>query len=118
MSETRPLDAVVVGMGIAGLSCLWRLRAAGLDAVGLDAADRAGGVIRGLRAEGFLAETGPNTVPGTPEIIRLVEELALESELVRADPRLPRFVFRGGELHPVPMTLRGLAATKLLSARG
>ncbi len=117
MSEGRPLDAIVVGMGIAGLSCLWRLRSAGLDAIGLETSGRPGGVIRTRRAEGFVTEAGPNTVQGSPEIMSLVEELGLEGEVLRADPKLARFVFRGGELRPVPAGVGELLRTRLVSAR-
>ncbi len=117
MSEGRPLDAIVVGMGIAGLSCLWRLRSAGLDAIGLETSGRAGGVIRTRRAQGFVTEAGPNTVQGSPEVLSLAEELGLEGEILRADPKLARFVFRGGELLPVPTGVGDLLRTRLVSAR-
>lgn len=52
---------VVVGAGIAGLHCAWRLAEAGVDVQIYDAADRVGGRMwtgRGLFANGLLCEIG------------------------------------------------------------
>ncbi|MGH7897936.1 MAG: protoporphyrinogen oxidase [Candidatus Binatia bacterium] len=114
---TEGPEAVIVGAGISGLTCLWRLRNAGIDAVCLESGDRAGGVIGSRFTDGFLVEAGPNTVAGSPELDRLVREAALESEVVRAPAGLPRFLYRDGRLHRVPTGPLELVSTGILSTR-
>lgn len=118
MSASEQVEAVVVGAGICGLACLWRLRRAGIDAIGLEAADRAGGVLRTEIRDGFLVETGPNTVMSSPPLSDLLRETGLEAEVVRAEPALDRFVYRRGTLHRLPHGAADLLRTRLISTRG
>lgn len=106
----------IVGGGVSGLRVLWRLARAGVDAVLFDEAPRVGGVIRTHRAEGYLVEAGPNTVVDDGAIGGFAAELGLGVR--RADPRMPRFVFRRGRLEPVPLGLRSLVRSPVLSAAG
>ena len=71
-----------------------------------------------MRRDGFLLETGPNTVRPTPELLEIVAELALGSELLVADPLLPRYVDFRGRLHPLPTSPLALLTTRLLSVSG
>jgi len=111
-------DVVVIGAGISGLVCLWRLRQAGIDAILVEASDRVGGALRSERGAGFTREAGASTVQETPELAALVRELDLEEERVTAPPDLPRFVYRGGALHELPRGLLAMARSGLLSAVG
>jgi oxygen-dependent protoporphyrinogen oxidase len=113
----RPLDAVIIGGGVSGLTCLWKLRRSGFDAVCVEANGRPGGSIRSHRRDGFLVEGAASCVQPTAELLELVREAGLERELVSVPPRLPRFVYRHGQLHPVPRGLRDILTTSLLSAR-
>ena len=54
----------VVGAGIAGLTAAYRLKRMGYRVVVYEASERAGGVIRTERREGYLAELGPNSMAG------------------------------------------------------
>ena len=51
-------DVVVVGAGLAGLSCARTLSAWGVDVVVLEAADAVGGRVRTHREDGFLIDRG------------------------------------------------------------
>ena len=51
-------DAVIVGAGLAGLTCARRLQAVGASCVVLEAGDAVGGRVRTDRVEGFLLERG------------------------------------------------------------
>ena len=113
----RPLDAVVIGGGISGLTCLWKLRRLGFEAVCVEADERAGGSIRSHRRDGFLVEGAASCVQPSLELLELVREAGLEPELVSVPPRLPRFVYRHGQLRPVPRGPGGILTTSLLSAR-
>ncbi|MEP6767689.1 MAG: protoporphyrinogen oxidase [Acidobacteriota bacterium] len=109
---------IIIGAGLAGLVCARSLAAKGEDVRVLERSDRPGGVIRTERREGFLLEMGPNTVRPTPELLALVRDLALESEVVFSDHRLPRYIDWNGALHRLPSSPISLARTSLLSRRG
>lgn len=112
------MKTAVVGAGLSGLVRARTLAARGEDVVLFEEADRAGGVVRSERRDGYLLELGPNTVRPTPELWALVEELGLAGEALLADARLPRYIDFGGRLHALPMSPGALLGTKLLSARG
>jgi protoporphyrinogen/coproporphyrinogen III oxidase len=114
----HPLDALIIGGGISGLACLWRLRRLGLRAVCVEATGRVGGSIRSHRGDAFLVEGGATSVQPSPELLELVREIGLEGEIVRVPERLPRFVYRHGRLHAVPFGAAGLLTTSLLSGVG
>ncbi|WP_373802104.1 FAD-dependent oxidoreductase, partial [Bacteroides heparinolyticus] len=54
-------DTVVIGAGITGLTCAFRLKEKGADVAVLERLDRVGGQIHTVREEGFVFESGPNT---------------------------------------------------------
>ena len=54
----NPLDVIVVGGGLAGLSCARSLLRAGLRPLVLEASDAAGGRVRTDRVDGFLLDRG------------------------------------------------------------
>jgi oxygen-dependent protoporphyrinogen oxidase len=114
----QPLDALVIGGGISGLACLWRLRRLGLRAACVEAGDHVGGTIGSERRDGFLVERAASSIAPSAELLELIRELGLESKLVEASPKLPRFVYRGGRLHGVPFGLLGALRSGLLSVRG
>lgn len=109
---------VVIGAGISGLVCAYRLKSLGADVLLLERSGRVGGVIRSEFVDGFLIERGPNSARGTPELLELVRELGLADQLLRGDRRAPAFVYFGGQLHRVPMGPGALLGSRLLSARG
>ena len=112
------MTTIVVGGGLAGLVCARSLAASGEDVRVLERSDRPGGVVRTERREGFLLELGPNTVRPTPELLAIVRELGLESEMVLSSPRLPRYIDWNGALHALPSSPLALARTPLLSRTG
>lgn len=116
--QQEPLDVIVLGAGLAGLTVAFRARQAGLRVKVLEKTGRAGGVIRSERTEGYLLEHGPNTVQPKGELMSLIQELGLEKNILLADPRLPRFVRFRGDLHTVPMSPPALFRSPLLSVRG
>ena len=54
----------MIGAGISGLACAYRLQQSGVDVDLLEASDHAGGLI-GTVENGFLFETGPQSFQGT-----------------------------------------------------
>jgi oxygen-dependent protoporphyrinogen oxidase len=112
------MTTAVAGAGLAGLVRTRALAARGEDVMHFESSDRAGGVVRSEKVDGYLLELGPNTVRPTPELWGLVEELGLASEALLADPRMPRYIDFGGRLHPLPTSPGAFLRTGLLSGRG
>src|SRR5690349_13696841 len=112
--RTRIHDAVVVGAGISGLALANRLRRSGLDVLVLEAAPRAGGLIRPVPWEGALLEAGPSSFLASEPLLALVAELGLAAEVVDTAPTArQRFVVRGRRLRPVPLSPASFLASGL-----
>lgn len=116
MSEQR--DAIVIGAGISGLVCAYRLKRLGADVLLIESAAQVGGVIQTDRAGEYLVERGPNSSQGTEELLALVEELGITGEIAEGDPKAPAYVYFGGRLHAVPSSGGAFLKSKLLSLGG
>jgi oxygen-dependent protoporphyrinogen oxidase len=112
-----PYPAVVIGGGISGLVCAYRLQQAGIPALVLDADSRSGGVISTQQVDGFRFELGPQSFLSTEPLLKLIEALGLNDELLRADSHAPRYILLGGQLVPAPLAPPSLLTTPLLSSR-
>ena len=123
-----PLQAAIVGGGIAGLAAAHDLHRRGAGFVLLEAAGGWGGVVRTERALGFLLEGGPDALLAQkPEGLQLCRELGLEERLVPTNPRHRTvFVLHRGRLHRlpegmvlgIPTRLAALARTSLFGWPG
>jgi protoporphyrinogen/coproporphyrinogen III oxidase len=110
-------QTVVIGGGITGLACAYRLRQAGLPVLLLEASARVGGVIARARRAGFLFESGPQC-PRFPRALRkLVREIGLEREFLRAHARAKRYILKDGQLYPAPLSPWALLGTRLVGFR-
>jgi oxygen-dependent protoporphyrinogen oxidase len=119
------VDLVIVGAGITGLTAAYELTRRGRSVAVLEAAPRAGGLIRTERAEGFTIEAGPDSLlAAKPAGLELVRELGLEADVLRV--RTPgAFVWREGRLYRLPspsllglpLSWRALAGYRLLPWR-
>jgi protoporphyrinogen/coproporphyrinogen III oxidase len=110
------VPALIVGGGISGLVCAHALRKAAVEAHVLEASARAGGVIRSERRDSYLLELGPQSFSGTAALRTLCNELSIDTELVEAPRRTPRYVLVQGALQAVPLSPPALLASSLLSA--
>jgi len=108
---------MIIGGGISGLACAWRLRQIGLPVLLLERGRRFGGVIDTVEDAGFRFDIGPQSFTSTPVLSELIDELGLSGELLPADPRAPRYILHGGRLVPAPLSPPRLLLTPLLSAR-
>jgi protoporphyrinogen/coproporphyrinogen III oxidase len=115
-----PLDVLVVGAGISGLTIAHELAIAKQYSVLVaEAQDRVGGAITSAKNdEGYLWEEGPNSFQPAPELLRLAVQVGLKDELVLADGKLPRFVFLNGKLNALPMSPPSAIASKVLTWGG
>ena len=73
MTEKRGFDVVVVGGGVIGLACAWRLAQGGAEVAVLERGEPGGGATR--VAAGMLAPVGELTF-GEPELLELTLEAA------------------------------------------
>ena len=103
-STARPLDAVVVGAGISGLTAAFRLVRAGMRVAVLEASPRPGGALVTHEAAGFRFELGPNTVlESDPSLPALIRDCGLDGERLAAAPAARRrWVWHGGRLRALP----------------
>jgi protoporphyrinogen/coproporphyrinogen III oxidase len=106
----------VIGGGISGLSCAWRLQKLGIPVTLFESEEQAGGLIDTVRQSGFLFESGPQSFQATETLLDLIRQLGIENELCEANPRAPRYVLRHGKMQKVPMSPQGVLTSSLLSA--
>jgi protoporphyrinogen/coproporphyrinogen III oxidase len=109
----------IIGAGITGLTTAFYLQRNGVPVTVYETSGRAGGVIQSIRKDGFLAESGPNTILETsPEIPRLITELNLESRRLYTHVEAKaRFVVRGQRPIAMPSSPPAIITSPLLSAR-
>ena len=108
---------IVIGGGISGLACAYKLRELGASVLLFEQAEQAGGVIRSIRKEGCLLECGPQSFLATETLVALIRSLAIEDQLLHADSKAPRFVVVNGVLRQIPLAPPALISSPLLSAR-
>lgn len=112
----EPKQVIVIGAGISGLACAYRLQKLGARVTILESSTHPGGVISSERDAGFLFEYGPQSFQATPAVLNLIRELGIESELQIANPRAPRYVLKHGRLEQVPMSPQTMLASTFLGA--
>ena len=117
MSNNDVLDAIVIGGGVAGLSCAWRLQRAGLSVKLFEAADQPGGHVRTIEDGGFRIEHGPHSLMASgDQVFAVAEEVGLTDQLTGTRPESgARFIARNGRLHAMPTSLWSFLTTRLLS---
>jgi oxygen-dependent protoporphyrinogen oxidase len=107
---------LVIGGGISGLACAYRVEQAGIPVRLLEAGSRTGGVIATKSQDGFRFELGPQSFLSTEPLAGLVDALGLRDQLLYADPRAPRYILVSGRLVPAPLAPPSLLTTPLFSA--
>ena len=107
---------IVIGGGMTGLVCAYRLRRSGLPVLVLEASPLPGGMVATIEKNGFLFESGPQ-VPRFPLALwQLVQELGLGPEFVPGDSRAPRYILKKGRLHRAPLSPSSFLSTRLIGA--
>jgi protoporphyrinogen/coproporphyrinogen III oxidase len=109
----------IIGAGITGLTAAFYLKRKGVPVTVFEAGKRAGGAIQSLRQNGFLAESGPNTILETsPKISELIRDLNLESRRIYPNANAKkRFLVRDKKPVAMPSSQAEFLTTKLFSAR-
>ncbi|HSY74299.1 MAG TPA: protoporphyrinogen oxidase [Dongiaceae bacterium] len=112
-------SVAIIGAGITGLTAAFYLKRKGVPVTVYEAGGRAGGVIQSSRQNGFLAESGPNTILETsPKISELIRDLNLEACRIYPSPVAKnRYVVRDKKPVAMPSSQAEFLTTKLFSAR-
>jgi monoamine oxidase len=105
--SSRATRVAVVGAGIAGLHCAWRLKEAGVDVTLFEASNRAGGrmfTTRDSMEGGQVAELGAELInSGHPVMLALAEELGQQLDdrtvVETSGIETERFFFGGRVVH-------------------
>lgn len=111
---------VIVGGGISGLAAAHRLfelageNRSSLEVIVLESSLRTGGIIRTVKRDGFLLETGPDSfISEKPEALALAKRIGLSEYLIETNSARRRsFIVRGGKLRPVPEGFQLLAPSR------
>jgi len=112
-----PSTVLVIGGGVSGLACAWRLRQLRQPVLLLERGRRLGGVIETVDQEGFRFDLGPQSFTNTQALSELIDELGLTSQILQAYSRAPRYVLKHGRLVPAPLSPPQLLLTSLLTLR-
>ena len=112
---TEAQRVTIIGAGISGLACAYRLVQLGIALTVLESTDRPGGVIDSDNNSGFLFESGPQSFQGSELLLKLVHELGLGSDLQISDFSAPRFVVRNKRLQKLPMSPPAMLTSPLLT---
>ncbi len=114
------LDAVILGAGPAGLAVANAMARAGAKVKVIEPSGRVGGSIRTIREEGWLVETGPNTLQlEGEEDEALLAAYGLGGVTQSADMRAAkRYIYAHGKLHGLGANPLSLFGSGLLSWSG
>src|SRR5579863_8257834 len=85
---------IVIGGGISGLACAWRLKQRGVPVL--------------------LLECGPQSFMLTPPLAELIDSVGLTRDIQKATPRAPRYILKNGKLVAAPLSPLSLFGTPLM----
>jgi protoporphyrinogen/coproporphyrinogen III oxidase len=120
MTLPQPLDVLVIGGGLAGLSAAYTALQQGLSVQVLEAGHTVGGLVQSQRTpEGYLLEFGPHSFPSSssPHLLSLLNSLQLEP-LAASPVNKQRFIYWQGHLQAVFNSPQSFLSSRLLSPLG
>lgn len=110
----------VIGGGLAGLAAAARLRQRGIEPVVFERADDVGGVVRTIRRDGWLIDTGAAMAAEPATIVReMLDAAGLAAGTVRASAAgATRYIVLDGAPVALPRTTAEFTSSSLLSIAG
>ncbi len=113
-------DFVILGAGPSGLAAAAAISEAGRSCLVVEPTERVGGSIRTVREDGWVVETGPNTLQLEGEADHeLLCSFGLAKEILPAESgSAQRFILSRGRLHGLKPSPLSLIASGLLSPLG
>ncbi|WP_426417641.1 protoporphyrinogen oxidase [Aestuariirhabdus sp. LZHN29] len=117
----QPLDLLIIGGGISGLSSAWWLHHLGLSMELWESGAEPGGKIASRREAGYLCEQGASMIVNhRPEVERLITECGAGLTRLQRPARVnaTRYLLEQERLLPLRPTLPGMARSSLISWRG
>ncbi|MHC2991212.1 protoporphyrinogen oxidase [Pontibacter sp. HJ8] len=110
------MRVAIIGAGISGLALAYYLQKRGIAYDLFEAGSQVGGNLQTLHKKGYLLELGPTTLQMSEELLELITELKLETEILPVASRShSRYVLNKGIPQPYPSGLKSFVATSGLS---
>ncbi|WP_133272085.1 protoporphyrinogen oxidase [Hymenobacter radiodurans] len=110
------MKVAILGGGISGLTLAFYLQKAGVAYDLFEANDTLGGNLRTERRDGYLLETGPNSLQLSDELGDLLADLNLTSEIQEtAAVSANRYILRNGRYHRLPASPPALLTSGFFS---
>src|ERR1035438_6269752 len=101
MDVVNSKSIAVLGAGVTGIAAAYSLAAKGHRVRVFERLARVGGSVGTEIADGWLVETGPNSLQETPELRSLIRELGLAPERIEAGASpTKRLLLKGGRAVP------------------
>ena len=112
----KQFDCIIIGGGISGLTAGFRLSQQGKEILILEK-ERVGGLIRSNPLGDSILECGATTIAGKPDLLRLISELELGSEIIYPNRSLRNVIWKNGAHYNVPKNPFELLFWNLLSLK-
>jgi oxygen-dependent protoporphyrinogen oxidase len=113
------MKVAILGGGISGLTLAFYLQKAGIAYDLFEADEVLGGNLRTERRDGYLLETGPNSLQLSDELRDLLSELNLTNDIQEtAAVSANRYVLRNGRYHRLPASPPALLTSGFFSVKG
>jgi oxygen-dependent protoporphyrinogen oxidase len=110
---------LIAGAGISGLSLAFQLKKKGSPFLLLDSAAEAGGKIKTISRNGYVMDTGPNTLLADEGILDFLSDAGLGGQIqLPADIGKNRFIFRDGRFHALAPNPLSLLMSPVISWKG
>ncbi len=119
--SAHDVETLVVGGGIAGLACAAHLKANGRTVKLVERNDHLGGVVKTFREDGYLIETGPNSLYLRAEdpLLEYLPKMGLDQHVLLAGTAgQKRFILKNGSPKPLPMSIFDGLVSPVLSFAG
>ncbi len=112
-------DVVVIGGGISGLSAAYFLKKKGKEVLVIEKSDRIGGKIDSKRIDGYLIETGPNTLRGiNAGLMEMFSDIGISKKMIFVNSCAKyRYIYKNKKLHLLPVNPISFLSSPLLSFR-